>query len=553
MSETAAMAVITAPERDLLARYVADRSESAFAEIVSRYANLVYRAARRQCPDEAMAEDVTQAVFLLLARRAPHIQGEVKLAGWLIRAAQFAARDAVRSERRRRRREREVAQMNRERVEQANVTFDDLKPLLDDALGRLKEVDRGLVALRYLEGVSSADIAAMTGSNVEAVRKKIDRAMAKLRSVLSRRGMNMAPAALPAALLGGASSGMTPAPLVGKLIAVAARDAATAATAAGAIADGAARLMLWAKMKFAAAVVLAAVVATATAGGIAHLAAASGATPAAAATTITIDDIKFDPIGPGKNVVHILATNKSSVDHSLVVIVEAQSAGRTRKGSYGRGYREVKDGQYVKHGPTLPAGRGSVDIRSAFAIPEPFSRAGQVVVEIYELPGDLKKPMLTRRVNITALPQRQTKWDTLPSASAEPSQAAKDVFNEMQTRLKLGLYGRAQALFTWDWQFVENTPIREWFRRRMYPKDVSSVAWTGTQLLTLQAGDVLADGDRLVLLATSAGGKADQIWPIEIARENGVWMIDWVHTPKETAGLRRPATAPAATTAEVRR
>src|SRR5947209_5596365 len=98
-------------DRELLEQYARDGSQAAFAELVRRYANLVYRAARRQTSDPAMAEDVTQAVFILLAGRAKNLGKHIVLAGWLIKAARFAARDALRAEQRRKRREQEVARM----------------------------------------------------------------------------------------------------------------------------------------------------------------------------------------------------------------------------------------------------------------------------------------------------------------------------------------------------------------------------------------------------------------------------------------------------------
>ena len=90
----------------LLRRYVDDRSEAAFAELVRRRVNLVYAVALRQVAgDTQLAEDVTQKVFVDLARKARALADRPVLSGWLYRSAQFAASDIVRSERRRRSRE----------------------------------------------------------------------------------------------------------------------------------------------------------------------------------------------------------------------------------------------------------------------------------------------------------------------------------------------------------------------------------------------------------------------------------------------------------------
>src|SRR4051794_7777048 len=98
-------------DRELIEQYASRRSEAAFAEVVRRYANLVYRAARRQTSDDASAQDVTQAVFILLARRAKDLSRDVVLAGWLVRAAQYSAKGAMLAERRRKKREEKAARM----------------------------------------------------------------------------------------------------------------------------------------------------------------------------------------------------------------------------------------------------------------------------------------------------------------------------------------------------------------------------------------------------------------------------------------------------------
>ena len=72
-------------DRQLLADYARTGSEAAFAQLVERYLGLVHSAARRQVQDDALAADVAQAVFLLLARKAGSFGPKLVLAGWLFR------------------------------------------------------------------------------------------------------------------------------------------------------------------------------------------------------------------------------------------------------------------------------------------------------------------------------------------------------------------------------------------------------------------------------------------------------------------------------------
>ena len=99
---------MTTDDMRLVREYAAHRSESAFATLVSRHTNLVYSAALRQTRDPQLAEEVTQAVFILLARKAALLGAKTILAGWLYRTVGYVSISALKRERRRRHHEQEA-------------------------------------------------------------------------------------------------------------------------------------------------------------------------------------------------------------------------------------------------------------------------------------------------------------------------------------------------------------------------------------------------------------------------------------------------------------
>src|ERR1700686_1582571 len=94
---------------DLLAEFRENRSETAFRDLVRHYTNLVYSVAKRRLWDISLAQDVTQLVFIRLAKAAPDIRGEAQLVAWLHRTTVHVAIDLWRSETRRTTREEQAA------------------------------------------------------------------------------------------------------------------------------------------------------------------------------------------------------------------------------------------------------------------------------------------------------------------------------------------------------------------------------------------------------------------------------------------------------------
>jgi len=167
-------------DRLLLQRFVKDNSQEAFAALTARYLNLVYAVCRRELADADTAEDVTQAVFLILARKAPSLGRSVVLSGWLFQTARFAAKNArLREQRRRRYEEKAMERHPQARTEDAE--WSDIEPLLNKSLAALKAKDRDSILLRFFQDASFAEVGATLGLSEEAARKRVTRALEKLK------------------------------------------------------------------------------------------------------------------------------------------------------------------------------------------------------------------------------------------------------------------------------------------------------------------------------------------------------------------------------------
>jgi RNA polymerase sigma factor (sigma-70 family) len=188
-----------ASDWQLLQDYAKSGSEPAFTILVRRHVDMVYAASLRQLRDPHLAEDATQAVFILLARKASSLRSSVVVAGWLYRTTSHVASRALRDRIRQQRRETEAAAMNFN--EPAEELWEKLAPHLDGALHSLSTSDRDAVVLRFLEHRSFRNVAEVLGVSEDAAKKRVNRALEKLRGILHTHGVTISTVALSPLLL----------------------------------------------------------------------------------------------------------------------------------------------------------------------------------------------------------------------------------------------------------------------------------------------------------------------------------------------------------------
>ena len=255
---------MTNDDMRLVREYAARQSESAFATLVSRHTNLVYSAALRQTRDPQLAEEVTQVVFIILARKAASLGAKTILTGWLYRTACYVSGSAIKRERRRQHREQE-AYMQSELDAETDSSWQQMSPLLDEAMLRLGQADRDALVLRYFEGRSLSEVGSALGASEDAAKKRVNRALEKLRNFFAKRGMDSTTSAI-AETISANSVLIAPATLAKTATAVALAKGATASISTLTLIKGALKIMAWTKLKtgIISAVIVVAVVTTTT-------------------------------------------------------------------------------------------------------------------------------------------------------------------------------------------------------------------------------------------------------------------------------------------------
>ena len=257
------------PARDedhrLLADFRAAGSQAAFAQLVARHLDLVYSIARRRVGDAHLAEDVTQAVFLTLARKASSIGSDVVISGWLFNTARLVANNALRAQQRRQKHESSARDLAHAAAPLSAVgahagagagEWDVIAPHLESAMDHLGRGERDAVLLRFYQGMSFKEVAGAIGISEDAAAQRVSRGVAKLRAYFAARGVNTSADALTT---GVAAHAVAAAPAA--LKSTVATSAAATGTAATTLSNEAVHAMAIANLKFAAAVAAAVIMA----------------------------------------------------------------------------------------------------------------------------------------------------------------------------------------------------------------------------------------------------------------------------------------------------
>ncbi len=182
------IAIADLDDYQLLRRFVDVGCEEAFNQLVNSHIDSVYSVSLRETNDPVLAQDVTQAVFLTLLQKASTIGSKTVLSGWLFNTARFAAKNAMRQERRRR-------DIEQESIEEASQntghvdTWQAIEPVLHEAIAALGTKDRDAILLRFFEDKSLKEVGAALHITEHAAQMRVLRAVEKMKQHLRKKGI----------------------------------------------------------------------------------------------------------------------------------------------------------------------------------------------------------------------------------------------------------------------------------------------------------------------------------------------------------------------------
>jgi RNA polymerase sigma factor (sigma-70 family) len=249
-------------DMELLRNYDLQGSEDAFAELVRRHINLVYSAALRRVRIAAHAEEITQAVFVILVRKAASLHPDTVLEGWLYETARLTSLSFLRGERRRQRREQEAYMQSTLQESNEVSIWNQLGPLLDEAMSRVGKKDRDAVVLRLFKEKNLGEVAAALKVTEAAAQSRVHRAVERLHGYFKKRGVTLTTAIITGTI-SAHSVQAAPVALAKTVTAVAITKGAAASGSVLILVKGTMKTMTWLSMKWLNTTIVAAILANA--------------------------------------------------------------------------------------------------------------------------------------------------------------------------------------------------------------------------------------------------------------------------------------------------
>lgn len=231
----------------LLGQYITKQSDAAFTALVARHVNLVYSVALRRTANTHHAEEITQAVFIILARKAGQLRHAEALSSWLFQTTRLTASNFVKSEASRHRREEE-AFMQSTLDESETEAWRQIAPLLDEAVSGLREKDRRAILMRFYEGRSLRDVGSALGASEDAAVKRVNRALERLRKFFGKHGVKSTTAII-AGVMAAHSVQAAPAALAKSVAMAASVKGAAVSGSTLTLIKGVLKIMAWTKAK----------------------------------------------------------------------------------------------------------------------------------------------------------------------------------------------------------------------------------------------------------------------------------------------------------------